>query len=421
MTEHLWYGDDPAARAGRALLAPLSMVFGAAAAARGALYDRHLLPVVDVGVPVISVGGLTVGGAGKTPFVLWLVGQLRSLGLSPCVLTRGYGGTARAALLLTEAQAPWPAELVAAAGDEAVMIAARSGVPVAVAAERAAGARLARERLDPDIFVLDDGFQHRPLARDLDIVLVTGNESRLRLLPAGPLRERPGALLRADVVVTTARAGLPLPGNSPALPLSGGYAAVPLSGTGAQSAVAAAVRAPLTLSMRLEPTALLPSRAGAGGWCASPQEPDATAAPQIAAAGDSLPLPRQACFWDLRPLAGLRVGAVAAIARPERFRATLEAAGAVVVETLFLRDHHAYDASDWGRIADLARRCEKVVTTEKDMVKLAAFADGADWLAALRIEARVEGEGALLERLAVFDRKRGPTHHPRSRGGSARR
>ncbi len=399
MIEDLWYGHSRGARVGRALLSPFAGVFGAAAALRCALYDHGLLKSVDLGAAVVSVGALSVGGAGKTPFVLWLVSRLRDLGYRPCVLTRGYGGTARSPLLLTSADALGSAQVVADAGDEAVLIVARSGVPVAVAADRAAAARLARQHCDPDIFVLDDGFQHRRLLRDLDIVLVGGAEAELRLLPAGPLRERPSALARADVVVTTA----PRTSGQAASTSAEAPRAVP---SGASGPPAGAM-----LSMRLRATGLVSSRAGAVAWQQTAGGPSgasgACASPQIAG------------LADLSVLAGRRVAAVAGIAQPWRFMATLEEAGAVVVETMFFRDHHAYEARDWRRIEDLAARVDMVVTTEKDMVKLAVLAGGAGWLSALRVEAEVEGGDALLERIARFDRKRGATHHPPSFGGPA--
>lgn len=378
MIEGLWYGRDFGSRAGRALLSPLSSVFAVAAALRGSLYDRRLLRAVEAGVPVVSVGGLSVGGAGKTPFVMWLVERLRSEGWNPCVLTRGYGGSARLPLLLNVEGVPWPAEAVAAAGDEAVLIALRTGAPVAVAADRGAGARLARQHCSPDIFVLDDGFQHRRLARDLDIVLVSGAEHEQRLLPAGPLRERPAALRRAHVVVRTN-------GDSAGLSADCGTAV-------------------LTLSTRVRATGVV----GSGAFT--------LAQPNAAVGVRAQRLARKSEVWGLELLKGRRIAAVAAIARPERFVAALQELGASVVETLLLRDHHAYDAGDWTRIAALRERCELVVTTEKDMVKLAGLRDGlagaAEWLVALRVEPEVEGADALLERIGGLDRKAGSTHHP---------
>lgn len=374
MIEDVWYGDDWRSAGARALLSPLSAVFGAAVALRATLYDRRLLEVVDVGVPVVSVGGLSAGGSGKTPFVVWLAARLRRAGVQPCVLTRGYRGTAKQPLLLRPQDAPWSAGTIAAAGDEAVLVAARSGVPVVVAGDRAAGARLALQHLEPAVFVLDDGFQHRRLARDLDIVLVTGDERRQGLMPAGPLRERQAALGRAHVVVTTADSA-----TDPS----------PASGSPA-----------LALSMRVRATAVVSSRAV---LAAEPADASDAAEP---GAGD---------VAGVGMLAGRRVAAVAAIARPQRFLATLKDLGASVVETMILRDHHAYDGRDWTRIAAMARGSDLVVTTEKDMVRLARFAAGTPWLVALRVQAEVDGEGALLERIdhiLRLDRKGGSTHHP---------
>lgn len=352
--EDVWYGASPLARALRAGLSPLSALFGAGAAARAQLYDRGLLVAARAAAPVVSVGGLSVGGSGKTPFVLWLAAQLRARGLRPCIVTRGYGGAgARTAFVLDARSAAAP-DAVRRAGDEAVLLALRSRTPVAVGRDRAGACELAARQLAargqaPDVFLLDDGFQHRRLARDLDIVLVGGDEASQRLLPAGPLRESVAALSRADVVVQMGKGG------------------------GEILTIGGALHLCLRASTR--PAAVVRAVTDESGE-----------APSV--------------------LRGRRVVAVAAIARPQRFLADLERCGAEVVARLLYRDHHVFDDEDRRRIASAAASADLVVTTEKDLVKLATAAGDAR-LRALRIETQVDQERALLERiaaLAAFDR-----------------
>ncbi len=153
--------------------------------------QRH---VHALSVPLISVGNITVGGSGKTPFVLWLVQALQRKGFSPVILCRGDGGRQRGVCQVGPDSHPLEV------GDEACVLARMSRCPVVSARDRVAGARLA-EGLG-DIVVLDDGFQYRQLARDCDIVLVPscgiGNG---QLIPAGPMREPVSQLARADIVV----------------------------------------------------------------------------------------------------------------------------------------------------------------------------------------------------------------------------
>ncbi len=147
-------------------------------------------------LPLISVGNITAGGSGKTPFVLWLAKALQSDGRSPVILCRGDGGSRHAARLVRAEDS------AAAVGDEAKMMAAQAVCPVIAAADRIAGSRLAATH--GDLIILDDGFQYRHLARCCDIVLVpaegVGNG---HLIPAGPLREPLSALDRADIIVRT--------------------------------------------------------------------------------------------------------------------------------------------------------------------------------------------------------------------------
>ena len=174
---------------------PLSTIYGGVVGARNALYDRGILRARRLQGAVISVGNLSAGGSGKTPFVLLLGELLKSRGIKFDVLSRGYGRRSKGVLLVD------PAGLPEQFGDEPLLIARKLQVPVIVGEDRYAAGRFAESRFGPQVHLLDDGFQHRGLARKFDIVLVTPQDASDRLLPAGRLRESLHALHRADAVV----------------------------------------------------------------------------------------------------------------------------------------------------------------------------------------------------------------------------
>jgi tetraacyldisaccharide 4'-kinase len=189
------------------LLAPLGWLVCAGALGRRWLYRRGPRRPERVGVPVVVVGNVTVGGTGKTPLVIWLAERLRETGLRPAVLVRGYRGRAR----------EWPQRVTPESdpdqvGDEAVLIARRSGCPVYAGPDRVAAGRAARAQTGCDVLISDDGLQAPSLGRDVEIAVLDG-ERRLgngRCLPAGPLREPAGRLRSVDLVVVR---GAPGPGE----------------------------------------------------------------------------------------------------------------------------------------------------------------------------------------------------------------
>jgi tetraacyldisaccharide 4'-kinase len=181
-------------------MSPLASLYGLCVRARNTLYDRGTLPVHRLQGPVVSVGNLSVGGSGKTPFVILLGEMLKSRGIPFDVLSRGYGRATRGTAVVD------PGGSVRDFGDEPLLIAQRLAVPVVVGEHRYAAGRAAEQRFGPRLHLLDDGFQHRALARDLDIVLVAESDARDRLLPAGRLREPLSALRRCHVVVLTGEA-----------------------------------------------------------------------------------------------------------------------------------------------------------------------------------------------------------------------
>ena len=174
------------------------MAFGAVVALRRLLYRLRLLPSRAAGVPVIVVGNLVAGGAGKTPLALWIAEFLRSKGWTPAIVSRGYGGSV---------QAPREATIVSdplEVGDEPVVLARRSGCPVWVGPDRLqAIAALRQQHADCNVVILDDGLQHYRLRRDVEIAIVDARGfGNGWLLPAGPLREPPSRLRSVDAVVT---------------------------------------------------------------------------------------------------------------------------------------------------------------------------------------------------------------------------
>jgi tetraacyldisaccharide 4'-kinase len=331
----------------------LSLPYGGAVRARNRLFDLGVLKQEKVGCPVVSVGNLTVGGTGKTPMVILLAGMLRDRGMRPAVLSRGYGGKSTSGVLVVSDGRQilaGPEE----AGDEPVLIARRlKGIPVLAGAKRALTGRYARENFGVDVMVLDDGFQHRWIHRDLDIVLLDSRQplGNGLLLPRGPLREPPLALERAGVVVFTRS-------QDSAGPLMDKDISGILSGRP-------------VLRTRIRPTNL------------------------VGADGTELPL----SF-----LAGKRVFAFAGIAQPESFRQTVEVLGGIINGFRAFPDHHRYTAEDWGRIehdAGLAR-ADIVLATEKDLVKLQGIPQALTRIHGLAIETEIlEGADRLEEALRI--------------------
>lgn len=276
-----------------------------------ALEDRLRGTPKKLGWPVVSVGSISAGGAGKTPVVIALAKMLKERGWDVDVLSRGYK---------REGKEPENVQIDAANaaavfGDEPVLIARRTGADVWVHGDRyIAGSRAESTASGArTVHLLDDGFQHRKLARDFDVVLVTAEDLDDTLLPAGNLREEFGALKRADAVV---------------------------------------VREDEIEDVKERVWKLM--REGAQMWVVRRR----------------LVFPAPLFVFS----AGLRPVAFCAIARPEAFQAMLIESGCGVVETVAFPDHHAYAMSDIERIVEVGRRLSATgfVTTEKDSVKLTA-------------------------------------------------
>lgn len=174
---------------------PLSAIYGAATATRNYLCDRGILRQRRLSAPVVSVGSISAGGAGKTPFVILLGELFKQRGISFDVLSRGYGRKSRGTLVVD------PNGSSQEFGDEPLLIARRLGCPVIVGKSRHEAGLLAERKFNVQVHILDDGFQHRSLTRDFDIALVTVRDLDDSLLPVGRLREPLSSLLRADAIV----------------------------------------------------------------------------------------------------------------------------------------------------------------------------------------------------------------------------
>lgn len=192
------------------LLLPFSFLYGAVSGLRRLLFRCGLKKSRRMPVPVVVVGNLTAGGNGKTPVVIWLTEQLLARGYRPGVVSRGYGGKSdHYPLLITKDTT------TAQAGDEPVLIARRTGVPVAVAPDRAAAVEAILQHAPVDVIITDDGLQHYALQRDMEIVVIDG-ERRFGngwWLPAGPMRERASRLQSVDAVIVNG--GVARPGEIP--------------------------------------------------------------------------------------------------------------------------------------------------------------------------------------------------------------
>ena len=285
---------------------PLTGLYGAATALRNTLFDRGVLSSRRLERPVVSVGNLSLGGSGKTPFVIALGELLKARGIRFDVLSRGYGRKTRGVLVVeTDGNA-------ADFGDEPLLIARRLGVPVIVGESRYAAGRVAERKFQPQLHILDDGFQHRSLVRDFDIVLMTERDFDDRLLPSGRLREPLSSLRRADAIV--------LPRDFFVHDLSAPNSAIKTF----------ALRGKLIWQMTRE--IVMPA---------------------------ALVVPIVFC----------------GIARPQQFFAQVRAAGITPAAEIEFRDHHAYDRSDIERLLAMRGNLGAggFLTTEKDAVNLGSL------------------------------------------------
>ncbi|NOZ08901.1 MAG: tetraacyldisaccharide 4'-kinase [FCB group bacterium] len=300
------------------LLRPLSWLYGIVVRCRNLLYDRQLLKSYTFSRQVISVGNLTVGGTGKTPLVKWLAEELRREGLRPGIVSRGYGRSSKDMLVVHDG-----VKLqvnVSAAGDEPFLLARQlKNIPIVVDSNRVRGIRKLLEQFPVDVVILDDGFQHRRAARDLDLLLFNSRETGKHyvLIPSGRLREPLSGASRASLLVYTKSTDHKLPDVHSRL---------------TQFTTAPAVTA------GLQPELI---RYSAG---------------------------------DLQTVQDLPVNpfAFCGIGDPGSFTAMTEQLGIQPGGVLFFRDHQVYSAQVLHKLEKEIRTagCGAILTTEKDLVKL---------------------------------------------------
>ena len=311
-----------------ALGRPFSPLYGLAMRLREQCYRKGIFKSERFPVPVISVGNLTLGGTGKTPMVQAIVRLLLEAGRKPAVISRGYGGATREPVNVVSdgSDVLLPADLV---GDEPRLLAETlPGAMVLTGVVRRLPARRAVE-MGADVLVLDDGFQHLAVARDLDLVLFSADylAGNSRIFPGGDLREPVAALARASCFV--------------------------LTGVHADNRDRAGRFADL-LSERFPAVPVFFTQTGLQGWV---QRAGETCAP---------------VSLDPSSLEEKKIVALCGIARPESFRQSLAQAGITPASMLALPDHHRYKAADLAHIRKQVQQlgAELVLTTEKDLVKL---------------------------------------------------
>lgn len=304
----------------------LSLLYSCGVRFRNDLYDREVLKAHRLPCPVISVGNITAGGTGKTPTVIMLAEMLRDRGYKPAVVSRGYKGTYRGTVM-TVSDGEAVRTSAERSGDEPALIARKlPGVPVIIGKKRVHAGRHAVERFGADLIILDDGFQHRSLHRDIDILLMDGVRPLGNgfLLPRGLLREGADSMKRAAILVETN-------GGSPS---------------------------PAVASLRER-------------FC--PRTPffQARRKPHGIAGGAS----REE--FPLEHLRDRRVFAFAGIARPEGFQNSLQHLCRGIAGFRAYSDHHRYTEEDVRDIREAFRSsgADLILTTEKDGIKLVDFTD----------------------------------------------
>ncbi|MEW6686901.1 MAG: tetraacyldisaccharide 4'-kinase [Candidatus Edwardsbacteria bacterium] len=304
------------------LLLPFSFLYGAIIIFRNWLYEQNIFKSYSFNIPVISVGNITVGGTGKTPFIAYLARFLRDNAKRVVILSRGYKRREYRSSVVSNRERV----LVSCqeAGDEPYLLAENlSGVPVMVGRDRVGLARLVREKFQPEIILLDDGFQYRALKRDLDIVLINVNDpfGNKRLFSSGPLREPLKSLKRAHIFILTHSTS-----QEKIAQLT-----TELSKYNPEAQVFMAVYQPVKLKEFVSP--------------------------------------KEISFEELKIK---RLYAFSSIANPLSFRNTLDSLQANIIGWEIFPDHYWYKIEDLPKIEEKAvnSQAEILLTTEKDKVRL---------------------------------------------------
>jgi tetraacyldisaccharide 4'-kinase len=335
---------------------PTSFLYRLAVQLRNQFFEWGWLKSARLPRPVISVGNLTVGGTGKTPTCLWLARELQQRGFKVGILSRGYRRQERRAVVLQpesdNSPVPEKDNDLIRAGDEPLMMARLYGQNVGVCKDRSEGAARLLQSADVDVFLLDDGFQHRRVKRDIDLLLL-GSEYSGWLLPVGPFREPRRNLRRADFLLDT--------GTS-----SEWQRVVPKK---RRSAVYRAGLRPVSLigfnSHRLKE-------------------------------------------YPLTLLYRSKILTVTGVADPSGLYRLIYECDGEIVSTLEFPDHHLYTTADWQEINRVGRLVDLIITTEKDILKLQRFPFAKDKLLALRVAMTVENGAALMDAIVQRLQPSGP-------------
>jgi tetraacyldisaccharide 4'-kinase len=343
--ERIWFGDDRSSRAARAALVPAERLFATAAGLRTLLYDAGWVKGRAASIPVVSVGNLTVGGSGKTPIAAWIARWLLDHGARPSIVMRGYGED-----------------------EPLVHRTVNPDIEVVTGADRVAAVEEAARR-GADVAVLDDGFQHRQLLRDVDIVVISADQwtEEQHLLPAGPWREPLSAVRRAQLVIVTRKAA-------------------PVRAVDRVNEVLAKVapRVP-RMTVHLAPDELI----RVGGVERVP----------------------------VTSIGGERVTVVAAVGDPAAVFQQI-ASYARAVHPMPFRDHHRFNAQDVARIVTGAQGSARVIGTLKDAVKLRdLWPRGAPalWYVSQRVVVE-RGVGGLEQLIETALRARSAPNSPADTG-----
>lgn len=319
-----------------------SWLYAGGAILHRSMYERGILEGTKLSSHVLSVGGVLAGGSGKTPMAAWLASALYGRGRRVALASRGYGRRSRESVFVVSDGRHVQGRAESAGDEPMVLVAHAPGVPVLVGRDRALVGLRALSAFGTELLVLDDGFQHHRLKRNIDVVTVDGRQGfgNRRVLPRGPLREPLRALRHADVLAIVDG------------PLADGEEMI------------LDQHAPLAyrLNVRRSAASLRPL---SGGESTSPEA-----------------------------LAGTKVGLLSGIARPDAFRATVENLGAVVIAERHFPDHHRYTERD---LFGVARGARVWVTTEKDAAKiLPSWIQGAEVLV-LTLDLEVDSQRPFLD------------------------
>jgi len=327
-----------------AVFFPVAFFYRFGVQIRNALFDWGWLKGVRLPRPVLSVGNLTVGGTGKTPTCLWLARELQSRGFKVGILSRGYRRQERKAVVLHSLTPHGDLEKtddLLRAGDEPLMMARLYGQNVGVCKNRKEAAKQLLQAADADVLIMDDGFQHRWIHRDADLVLL-GSQSSGWLLPVGPFREPKKNLRRADFLLETAATGQwknAIPANLSAVCYAAALRPVSLVGFNSHHFK----EYPLTLLYRS------------------------------------------------------KILTVTGVADATGLYRLIYDCDGDIVNTLEFPDHHSYTTADWQEINRMGRLVDLIITTEKDILKLQRFPFAKDKLLALRVAMTVENGAALVD------------------------